>query len=97
MLLTICSTVRGRNGLVQPAVKIRGREYLRLIYGPEYTLELEALRDRNLGRKRSLALREFAPGVEALQRFVDREPLRQVHEAVVGVLALESDPVDPRL
>jgi protein phosphatase len=88
-----------RRGLVQPAVKCRGREYLRIIYGPEYTApeQLERLRSRGLGTKRSLALREFALGVEALQRFVEREPLRRVHECVFGVLALESEPVDPRL
>jgi protein phosphatase len=91
--------VRGRRGLTQPAVKCRGREYLRIIYGPEYTLpdNLERLRTRSLGRKRSLALREFALGVEALERFVHKEPLRRVHECVFGVLALESEPVDPRL
>jgi protein phosphatase len=91
--------VRGRRGLAQPAVKCRGREYLRIIYGPEYTLPeyLERLRTRSVGRKRSLALREFALGVEALERFVRKEPLRRVHECVFGVLALESEPVDPRL
>jgi protein phosphatase len=91
--------VKGRRGLVQPAVKCRGREYLRIIYGPEYTApeNLERLRARGLGAKRSLALREFALGLEALERFVRREPLRRVHEAVFGVLALESEPVDPRL
>ena len=90
---------RGRRGLVQPAVKCRGREYLRIIYGPEYTLpeQLGRLRSRGLGAKRSLALREFALGIEALERFVRREPLRRVHECVFGVLALESEPVDPRL
>jgi protein phosphatase len=90
---------KSQRGLVQPAVKCRGREYLRIIYGPEYTApqHLERLRARGLGRKRSLALREFALGVEALQRFVDRDPLRRVHECVFGVLALESEPVDPRL
>ncbi|MBI5591831.1 MAG: polynucleotide kinase-phosphatase [Deltaproteobacteria bacterium] len=90
---------RGKKGLVQPAVKCRGREYLRIIYGPEYTLEenLDRLRSRSLGPKRSLALREFALGVEALERFVRKEPLRRVHECVFGVLALESEPVDPRL
>jgi protein phosphatase len=90
---------RGRRGLVQPAVKCRGREYLRIIYGPEYTApeDLERLRARALGAKRSLALREFALGVEALKRFVRHEPLRRVHECVFGVLALESEPVDPRL
>ena len=89
----------GRKGLVQPAVKVRGREYLRIIYGPEYTRpeHLERLRRRHLGLKRSLAVREFALGVEALERFVRREPLRRVHECVFGVLALESEPVDPRL
>lgn len=92
-------TFRGRRGLIQPAVKCRGPEYLRLIYGPEYTLpeHLGRLRSRGLSSKRSLALREFALGVEALERFVRREPLRRVHECVFGVLALESEPVDPRL
>lgn len=92
-------TVRGRRGLVQPALKCRGREYLRIIYGPEYTApeHLERLRSRSVGRKRSLALREFALGAEALERFVRREPLWRVHECVFGVLALESEPVDPRL
>jgi protein phosphatase len=84
---------------VQPAVKVRGKEYLRIIYGPEYTVpdNLERLRRRGLGRKRSLAGREFALGIEALERFVHQEPLRKVHECVFGVLALESEPVDPRL
>ncbi len=91
--------VRGKRGLSQPAVKCRGREYLRIIYGPEYTtpVHLDRLRARGLGRKRGLALREFALGIEALERFVRREPLRRVHECVFGVLALESEPVDPRL
>jgi protein phosphatase len=90
---------KGRRGPAQPAVKVRGPEYLRIIYGPEYRLpeNLERLRQRGLGGKRSLALREFALGVEALERFVRREPLYRVHECVFGVLALESEPVDPRL
>lgn len=90
---------RGRRGLTQPAVKCRGPEYLRIIYGPEYLLpeNLERLRSRSTSAKRSLALREFALGIEALERFVRNEPLRRVHECVFGVLALESEPVDPRL
>ncbi|MEO1074441.1 MAG: polynucleotide kinase-phosphatase [Bacteroidota bacterium] len=90
---------QGKRGLIQPAVKCRGREYLRIIYGPEYTRpeHLERLRRRGLKRKRSLALREFALGVEGLERFVRQEPLRRVHACAFGVLALESDPVDPRL
>ena len=90
---------KGRRGIVQPAVKCRGREYLRIIYGPEYTSpeHLERLRSRSLAAKRSLALREFALGIEALERFVRMEPLRRVHECVFGVLAMESEPVDPRL
>jgi protein phosphatase len=91
--------VRGRRGLVQPAIKCRGREYLRIIYGPEYLLpeNLERLRGRSVARKRSLALREFALGIEGLERFVRQEPLRRVHECAFAVLALESEPVDPRL
>jgi polynucleotide kinase-phosphatase len=89
----------GRRGLVQPALKCRGHEYLRIIYGPEYTTpeNLGRLRARGVGTKRSLALREFALGMEGLERFVRLEPLRRVHECVFGVLALESEPVDPRL
>jgi protein phosphatase len=90
---------RSTTGLVQPGIKCRGPEYLRIIYGPEYTAEanLARLRFRGLGHKRSLALREFALGIEALERFVAGEPLYRVHECVFGVLALESEPVDPRL
>ena len=91
--------VHGPKGLVQPGIKCRSREYLRIIYGPEYTAphNLERLRKRGLGLKRSLAIREFSLGMEALQRFVAKEPLYRVHECVFGVLALESEPVDPRL
>lgn len=89
----------GKKGLVQPAIKCRGPEYLRIIYGPDYDQpeNLKRLRNRSLGRKRSLALREFALGIESLERFIARQPLRKVHECVFGVLALESEPVDPRL
>lgn len=92
-------TVVSGRGLVQPAIKCRGPEYLRIIYGPEYDApeHLARLRSRGLGRKRGLAVREFLLGQEALMRFVAREPLRRVHEAVSAILALESDPVDPRL
>ncbi|MFF5549174.1 polynucleotide kinase-phosphatase [Streptomyces olivaceoviridis] len=90
-------TSEGR--LVQPGIKCRGREYLRIIYGPEYTRpdNLARLRRRFLNHKRSLALREYALGLEALDRLAGGEPLWRVHEAVFGVLALESEPVDPRL
>ena len=90
---------RGPKGLLQPALKVRGREYLRIIYGPEYDApeNLVRLRQRGLGGKRNLALREFALGHEALLRFVAREPLRRVHECVFAVLAAESEAVDPRL
>jgi protein phosphatase len=90
---------RGRKGLVQPAVKCRGREYLRIIYGPEYDApeHLVRLRSRGVGKKRSLAIREFLLGQEGLRRFIAREPLRRIHEAAFAVLALESEPVDPRL
>jgi protein phosphatase len=93
----VARDVKGK--IIQPAVKCRGPEYLRIIYGPEYDIEgnLERLRQRGLGRKRSLAVREFAIGAEALTRFAAGEPLYRVHECVFGVLALESEPTDPRL
>jgi protein phosphatase len=89
----------GGRTLIQPALKCRGREYLRIIYGPDYLLpgNLERLRQRNVKGKRNLALREFSLGVEGLERFVAGQPLRLVHQCVFGVLALESEPVDPRL
>lgn len=88
-----------RNRPIQPAVKCRGSEYLRIIYGPEYLhpANLERLRKRGLNRKQSLAGREFALGIEGLTRFTNRESRRRVHECVFSVLALESEPVDPRL
>ena len=88
-----------KRNVVQPGIKCRGPEYLRIIYGAEYTSpeQLSRLRERGLGHKRRLAVREFCLGVEALERFVRNEPLYRVHECVFGVLALESEPVDPRL
>ncbi|URD60711.1 polynucleotide kinase-phosphatase [Sphingomonas sp. KRR8] len=90
---------RGQKGLLQPAIKSRGREYLRIIYGPDYDRpeNLLRLKKRGLGQKRSMALREFALGLEALHRFVEHSPLTRVHQCVFGVLAMESEPVDPRL
>ena len=90
---------RSGKRLVQPELKVRGREYLRIVYGPDYTEpeQLRRLRDRNTGHKRSLAAREYALGLEALRRFIAGEPLWRVHQCVFGVLALESDPVVPRL
>ena len=89
----------GDKGLLQPAIKCRGKEYLRIIYGPEYDMidNIERLKKRGLSRKQSLALREFALGIEGLERFINKEPLRRIHESVFGVLALESEEVDPRL
>jgi protein phosphatase len=88
-----------RGKLLQPAVKCRGREYLRIIYGPEYMdgNHPERLKKRSLHQKRRLALAEFALGMESLERFVKREPLYRVHESVFAILALESEPADPRL
>jgi len=100
MVVKPLAFVRERSGRpVQPAVKCRGPEYLRIIYGPEYTLpeNLVRLRQRSLGLKRSMATREFALGIEALERFSRGDGLYSVHECVFGVLALESEPVDSRL
>jgi protein phosphatase len=58
---------------------------------------MERLRQRALFAKRSLAIKEFALGIEGLERFIQQEPLRAVHECAFAVLALESEPVDPRL
>jgi protein phosphatase len=90
---------RGEKGLIQPAMKVRGQNYLRIIYGPDYDApeNIERLRKRGLGRKFSLAVREFTLGLEGLHRFVEGQALAKTHECALGVLALESEPVDPRL
>ena len=95
----VAGLVRGTRSLAQPGIKVRGDEYLRIIYGPDYLdpTNLARLRDRDVGHKRSMALREYALGVEAVERFVADEQLWRVHQAVFGVLAMESEPVDPRL
>jgi protein phosphatase len=90
---------RGRRFYAQPALKVRGREYLRIIYGPDYLSpeHLTRLKHRAVGAKRGLAAREFGLGLEGLDRFARGAPLREVHECVFAVLALESEPIDPRL
>jgi protein phosphatase len=93
------SSTRVRRGWHSQGSSAAAGEYLRILYGAEYTAEehLTRLRSRGLGHKRSLALREFGLGLEKLERFIAGEPLYRVHECVFGVLALESEPVDPRL
>ena len=85
--------------LIQPAIKCRGSEYLRIIYGAEYdTIEnLQQLKNRFVKKKRELAIDELTLGIESLERFIKKEPLRNIHQCVFGVLALESEGVDPRL
>ena len=90
---------KGKKTYAQPALKVRGKEYLRIIYGQDYSeqVQLDKLRVRSLSVKRRMAMREFGLGIEALQRFVDKAPLRHIHECVFAVLAMNSEPVDPRL
>ncbi|GAA1459189.1 polynucleotide kinase-phosphatase [Nocardiopsis exhalans] len=90
---------KARKGLAQPGLKVRGPEYLRIIYGADYTdpERIAVLKDRKLGRKNGLAMREHKLGLEALTRQAAGEPLWRVHEPVFAVLALETEPVDPRL
>ncbi|AVZ38257.1 MULTISPECIES: polynucleotide kinase-phosphatase [unclassified Dietzia] len=95
----LANLTRGKKGLVQPGLKVRGREYLRIIYGADYTTPatLVGLKNRSLGQKRSMALREYALGLEGARRAAAGEPIWRVHQCVFGVLAMESEPVDPRL
>jgi PNKP adenylyltransferase domain, ligase domain len=41
------TVTRHQGKLVQPGVKCRGLDYLRLIYGPTYPEQLEQLRERD--------------------------------------------------
>ncbi len=89
----------GTKGLLQPGLKVRGPEYLRIIYGPDYLRpeRLAKLRQRGLGRKSALALREHKLGLESLTRHARGDGMWRVHQPVFAVLAMESEPVDPRL
>jgi len=90
---------KSKGKLLQPAIKVRGRKYLNIIYGMDYLLpeNLARLKNRNTGKKQKLALKEFALGVEGINRYVNEESIERVHECVLATLAMESDPVDPRL
>ncbi|MDQ0269625.1 polynucleotide kinase-phosphatase [Cytobacillus purgationiresistens] len=90
---------KNKNKLIQPAIKVRGRKYLHIIYGMDYLLpeNLQRLKERNTGKKQKLALNEFSLGIEGLNRFIAGESIERVHECVLGVLAMESDRIDPRL
>lgn len=91
--------MRGSRGWIQPGLKVRGREYLRIIYGPDYLepSNLERLHQRGTDKKRARAVQEYILGMEALRMTANDEPLWKIHQMVFGVLALESDPIDPRL
>ena len=100
MLLTITYTRQNTTELGYLLYKNPYRpQMFELNHGKVYMLEgnLERLKKRSLTKKRHLALNEFALGMESLERFARSEPLYRVHECVFGVLALESEPVDPRL
>lgn len=88
-----------RDQPTQPGLKVRGPEYLRIIYGPDYLDggNLATLKKRSVGRKRALASREYALGIEGLRRAAAGEPLWRIHECAFAVLALESEAIDPRL
>ena len=92
---------RGRRGQAQPAIKCRGKEHLRLVYGPDYDAPENRLRllDRPaLARRRQKhrrILRQFALSIEGVERFVRKEELSRIEECVRGVLSLETREVFP--
>ncbi|MFL0507446.1 hypothetical protein ACH0B5_17025 [Ureibacillus sp. 179-F W5.1 NHS] len=73
---------KSKGKLIQPAIKVRGRKYLHIIYGMDYLEQenLNRLKKRKVGKKQKLALREFALGIEGIQRFVNGESIERVNE-----------------
>ena len=85
--------------MLSPPSSAGDLEYLRIIYGPEYLMpeNLERLRSRGLGAKRSLASREFALGEAAqirgsekgatrpIQRRYERMPSRLISRSNSGI------------
>ncbi|MEW4368302.1 polynucleotide kinase-phosphatase [Paenibacillus kandeliae] len=94
-----CMTTYDGDRLVQPAIKVRGRKYLHIIYGMDYLQpnNLKRLKERKTRKKERHALMEFALSLESVERFVRQEPLERMHECVLAALSLEADAVDPRL
>ncbi len=74
--------------LIIPMLNCFGREFLRLIYGGDYTEtgHLIRLRDRPLFTN-SGAVKEFPLAMESLERFVRYDLMKEVQECVLGVLA----------
>lgn len=85
---------RGRRGAAQPAIKCRGKEHLRMVYGPDYDLPE---RRRELASRESLVnrrakfreiVKQAAISLEGVDRFIAGEPIERVAECVRAVLAL---------
>ncbi|MGW8957420.1 polynucleotide kinase-phosphatase [Paenibacillus sp. NPDC055715] len=91
--------MKNRDKLIQPAIKVRGRKYLHIIYGMDYLVpeHLKRLKQRRTGKKERHALMEGALGMESVERFVRKDTVEHIHECVLAALSLESEPVDPRL
>jgi len=83
---------KDRRGLAQP-----GPEYLRIIYGPEYLLaeNLDGLPPQRSRREAFARQQRVCPRNRSTRTVWPEGTLRRTHECVFGVLALESDPVDP--
>ncbi len=60
-------------------------------FSPMRSDAVHGVQNNGLYTKQSLALRQFALGMEGLERFVHREPLRRQHEYVFGALAPTRD------
>jgi protein phosphatase len=91
---------KGRRGYAHPAVICRGPEYLRIILrtGVFVAKEFGAASLARPGRR--IDLLPALVSRSALSRsnvFVLKEPLHRTQECAFGVLALESEFVDPRL
>ena len=85
--------------LVQPAVKCRGREYLRIIYGPEYTApeHLERLRFSRFRQKASACRKGVCAGYRIPAALCRSRTLATVHLCRFGVLALGGPKLKRRL
>ena len=88
-----------KGDVIQPAIKVRGREYLRIIYGMDYLepTHLEILKKRTAQNKMKNALKEFYLSMESINRFIEKESLDRIHECVLASLSYENDAMDPRL
>lgn len=84
---------------ILPMMKVRGKDYLRIIYGINYNDDkyIHQLRYRNVSKKRFLHYKQTALAVESVKLFANGESFDKWHDYVFANLCLGNVVTDHRL